>query len=678
MVVFTAIIAMLPVGAGWGAVTIFGLNPAVSGAIIAAGKSALWSLAGAALTKANVPAQQVQATLSQTDAPRIRPYGRNLLGGQRVFFEATEGTLFQIVVCAHGQVDGLVQFWWDGEPVETDADGFVHRYKRNYFRDGSGAGGDYTGIPPRNLSLFPTLWTPQHRLQGQATFLAIFGDPSDDNFAKVFPKGAYTVVQAEIRGVRVRNMAGDLVYSENAGLCIRDLMTHADGWNIPLARLDAASWGNFVALCGEAVPLAAGGTEPRYSLCGYYSLDDALKDTTARMLATCDGQIYETAEGQIGILGGQWSEPDVTITADDILSIEMADGYDPFTDYNVLKGSFVSPLHAYQSTEVAELRDETSLATQEERIEQYDNDMVPSNGQMQRLMNIKLAKDRREMVGSIHTNLVGMKARFPKGDGIYTIRIVAEEFGLDGVFEVTSHSFDIPSGTCDIGIASIANPYGWTTADERPLPPTINELDLPDRSRPALDPVLDQEIVGVSGDVKGVRLVVTVSDPGRGDLNLQAQIAAGTHTADAAVAWIDMPAANYRAESGVLDDGATYTVRVRWRGRGSWVLAGVMTTIANPSIPAAPTEFNATMVGPNAYLDWVNPGSDYWRTQIWRGRTDVFADAALIATVAGSPGQAASYTNRSPTSDATLRYWAVTLNASQIPSAPAGPQTVTT
>lgn len=56
----------------------------------------------------------------------------------------------------------------------------------------------------------------------------------------------------------------------------------------------------------------------------------------------------------------------MTITADDILSIEMTDGYDPFTDYNVLKGSFVSPLHAYQSTEVAELRDEASLATQED------------------------------------------------------------------------------------------------------------------------------------------------------------------------------------------------------------------------------------------------------------------------------------------------------------------------
>lgn len=677
MVVFSAIITMLPVGAGWGAVTVFGLSPAVSAAIIAVGRSALWSLASAALIKPNVPRQQVQATLNQTDAPRIRAYGRNLLGGQRVFFESAEGTLFQIVVCHHGQVDGLIRFWWDGEPVETDPDGFVHRYKRNYFRDGSGAGGDYTGIPARNLDLFPTLWTADHRLQGQATFLAIFGDPSDEDFAKVFPKGAYTVVQAEVRGARVRNMAGAAVYSENAGLCIRDLMTHADGWSIPLDRLDTASWQGFVNLCGQAVPLAAGGTELRYRLCGFYSLDDALKDTTARMLATCDGQIYETADGQIGILGGKWSEPDVTITADDILSIEMTDGYDPFTDYNVLKGSFVSPLHAYQSTEVAELRDEVSLATQEERIEQFDNDLVPANGQMQRLMKIKFAKDHREWTGTIRTNLVGMKARFPKGDGIHTIRIMDDD--LSGVFEVTSHSFDIPSGTCEIGIASIANPYGWTAAEEKPLPPGVEDLEVPEHNLPALDPVLTQEIVTVSGDVQGVKAVVTVTPPDRSDLELRAQIAPGTHAADDTAAWVDMSATNYRAESGVLDDGQTYTVRVRWRGRGGWELAGALTAVANPVQPDPPTAFDAMATGGNVYLDWVNGVTGFHRVQVFRNGSNSFGTASLIATVSGLAGLPSQYTDvipPPPPPTGSRYYWVRTVNASGITSTVVGPESV--
>ena len=690
MVVFT----YLATTSLWASISgALGLSANVAAAVISIGQSLSWSLAASLLTRSKVSGQQVQATISQTDAPRIRAYGRNLLGGQRVFFESHSDHLHQIIVAHHGQIDGLISMWIDGEPVSTEASppgvdggGRVNRYLAVFFKDGSGEGGDYGGVFDADglgwsdlTEAFPALWTPQHRLQNQATIYSVFGDPSDEDFVKYFPKGAYTVVQAEVRGSLVRDLSGAMVYSENAGLCIRDLMTHVDGWNIPVARLDTASWQAFVNLCGQAVQLADGGTEMRYRLCGFYSLDDALKGTTARMLATCDGQIYETAEGQIGILGGQWSEPDVTITADDILSIEMTDGYDPFTDYNVLKGSFVSPLHAYQSTEVAELRDEASLATQEERVEQYDNDMVPSNGQMQRLMKIKFAKDRREHTGTIRTNLVGLKARWPKGDGIHTIRIVADEFNINGVFEVTSHAFSIPDGFCEIGIASIANPYGWTAAEERPLPPSVADLGKPDHSLPALEPVLTQEIVGVSGDVQGVKVVVTVTDPERESLTLKAQVARGEHAANSTSArWVEMPAANYRAETGVLDDGATYTVRVRWRGRGAWELAGVVTTIANPTIPAAPTEFDATMVGMASYIDWVNAPSDFWRTQIRRGVTANFGDAVTIANVAGSAGQSSSYTDTSPPSGSVVRYWAVTLNPSGVPSTPAGPATVNT
>ena len=657
-----------------GSLSILGMSPAVTAAVISVGRSLSWSLASAALTRQKVPSQQVQATLSQTDAPRVRGYGRLLLGGQRAFFEAKDGRLHQIVVCHHGRVDGLIRFWWDGEPVVTDPNGEVQRYKHNYFRDGSGVGGDYEDV----LEEFPALWTTAHRLQGQATFYTRFGDPSDEDFAKVFPKGPYTVVQAEVRGSRVRNLAGDLVYSENAGLCIRDLMTHADGWNISLARLDDASWNRFAVTCAEAVPLAAGGTEPRYRLCGTYALEDALKDVTARMLATCDGQIYETAEGKIGILGGAWSEPDVTITAADILSIEMQDGFDPFADYNVLNGSFISPAHKYQSTPVMDLRDETALLTQEERAEQIDVDMCPSGSQLQRLMKIKWAKDHREHIGVIRTNLVGLKARWPKGDGLHTIRIRAQdEFGLDGIFEVTSHVFSIPDGYCEIGIASIANPYGWTAAEEKPLPPAVEDLETPDHTiAPPANPIVVQQIISVSGGVQGVKLVVSVDNPGRASLELQAQYAPGSLAADANAVWTNMAAANYRAETGVLNDGQQYTVRVKWRGRGDWIVAGVVTVVANPVQPAAPTGLTATATGGQVALDWINAPANYYRTQIYRNTTTSFGTATLIATVAGVAGKVSDYVD-TPGGTGARRYWAVTINPSGIQSTPAGPVTVT-
>lgn len=675
MVVFTALTwaasALMPGFAG--SLSILGMSPAVTAAVISVGRGLAWSLASAALTRQKVPSQQVQATLSQTDAPRVRGYGRLLLGGQRAFFEAEDGELHQIVVAHHGRVDGLIRFWVDGEPVTLDGDDKFGRYTKLLFRDGSGAGGNYEDV----LATFPTIWTTAHRLQGQATFYSRFGDPSDEDFAKVYPKGPYTVVQIEVRGSRVRNIAGDMVYTPNAGLCIRDHMTHVDGWNIPLARLDATSWAQFAQICDQSIPISAGGTEPRYRLSGTYSLDDALKDVTARMLATCDGQIYETAEGKIGILGGVWSEPDVTITADDILSIEMQDGFDPFSDYNVLNGSFVSPEHKYQSTPVMDLRDETALLTQEERSEQMDVDMCPSGPQLQRLMKIRWAKDHREHIGTIRTNLVGLKARWPKGDGLHTIRIQAEEFGLDGIFEVTSHVFSIPDGYCEIGIASIENPYNWTVAQERPMPPQFDELGRPINTvAPPSNPIIVQHRIVVSGDVQGVKLVVSVDNPGRASLELQAQYAPGNLAANASAPWTGMPAANYRAETGVLDDGQQYTVRIKWRGRGDWIKAGTITAIANPDQPAAPTSLTATATGGTVALDWINAPTRFYRTQIYRNTTTNFSTATLIATVAGVAGEVSDYVD-TPGGTGMRRYWAVTINGSGVQSTPAGPVTVT-
>ncbi|MDP0929002.1 hypothetical protein Q0601_17595 [Paracoccus onubensis] len=672
MAVFTLITAFVLPGAG--AFSLFGLSPAVTSAIFTIGRGALWSLAGAALNSPSIPRQQVQATISQTDAARLRAYGRNLLGGQRAFFEANNGQLHQIVVAHHGRVNDLIGFWVDGEPVTLDAGDKVNRYTELFFRDGSGAGGDYQRV----IDTFPTLWTDDHRLQGQATFYAVFGDPADEDFQEFFPKGPHTNVQVEIEGSLVPSLAGPLTYCENAGLCIRDLLTHPDGWNILPARLSSASWAAFVALCDQDVPLAAGGNEPRYRLSGYYSLDDPLKDVTARMLATCDGQIYETAEGEIGILGGAWSEPDVTITAEDILSVEMQDGFDPFTDYNTLGGSFVSPDHAYQPTPVNDIEDLVALLTQERRADQLDLEMCPSGSQLQRLMAIKFAKDRRDQVGKIRTNLVGLKARFPKGDGIHTIRVQAPEFDLDGVFEVTSHSFSIPDGFCEIGIASIENPYPWTTAMERSIPPSVSEMSKPIHTPPPLEGItLTQELTQLSSGVTGVKLAARLNDPDRDDLELRAQVAEGTPLpSDNSAGWSEMLVAGYRAETSILNDGQQYTVRLRWKGRGSWISAGTVTVVANPTPPAPPSEFGAMITGSDVYLDWINPAADFYRTRIYRNTVNDFGTADLIAVVDGLEGQPANYTDQALASG-TYHYWAVTLNPSSVTSAPAGPETVT-
>lgn len=673
MAIFTAISmwATAALGAGW---SLLGLSPAMTSALFSVGRAVSWSLASQALARQSVPAQKVQAIITQTDSPRVRAYGRVLLGGPKAFFEAQDGTLHQIVVIHHGAVDGLIRFWVDGEPVTLDADNKVHRYMRLLFRDGSGpVSGDY----PEVLSRFPGLWTSQHRLQWQATFNTAFGDPADEDFVGYFPKGTQTMVQAEVRASRVRDMLGAMVYSENAALCIRDYLIHPDGWRIPAASIDDDSFGRFAVICGQAVPLLAGGTEPRYRLCGHYALDDAPKDVAARMLATCDGQVHQTPEGKVGILGGAWSEPDVTITADDILELSVEDGFDPFTDFNILKGTFTSPAHSYQPIEVPDIRHEADLAMQGERVEQIEIDMCPSGSQMQRLMKIIAAKRRRDMTGTLTTNLVGLKARFPKGDGIHTIRVRAPDFGLDGVFEVTSHRFSVPDGWCEIGIASLANPYPWTASMERPIPTATGELPKPVKVIPPPSGAsLTQVHVRISGDTYGGKLRLTVNSVSRNDLTLQAQVAVGNVAADAAgsVTWTAMSGDRFSAETGILQNEQTYTVRYRWRGQGNWQKAGAVTIVANPNVPSAPTGF-ARVGTTGAQFQWRNPPDNFWKARLFRSSSPTFAGASYVDDIAGLPGQVSAYTDTPPAG--TWHYWVVALNGSSVASPPAGPLTIT-
>ncbi len=677
MAIFTAISmwATSALGAGW---SFLGMSPALSAAVFRAGSAIGWSLASQALMRQNVPHQKVQATINQTDLPRVRAYGRVLLGGLRAFFEADDGKLYQIIVLHHGPVDSLIAFRVDGKRVTVDAGGMVTTSPINpdmqlYFRDGTGQGGDYATV----RSAFTSLWTAQHRLQGQATMLAVMTNPGPEQFAEVWPKGPQTVIQAEVRGTPVRNMAGDLVYSDNAGLAIRDYVTHPDGWRIPQASIDNASFGAFVARCGEHVDLRAGGTEARYRIGGTYSLDDAPKDVAAMMLAACDGQIYQTPEGKVGILGGAWSEPDVTITADDILELSVEDGFDPFTDFNILKGSFLSPEHDYQPTEVPELRDEAALARQGARAEQVDIHMCPSGSQMQRLLKIVWAKRRRLMTGTMTTNLVGLKARFPKGDGIHTIRISAPDFGVDGVYEVTSHAFNVPDGTCQIGFASIDNPYRWDVSEEQPIAPPSGEMPTPARVTPPPEGAsLTQVPVRISGDTYGGKLRLTVNPVTRKDLTLEAHVARGNVAADAtgAVVWTAMSGDRFSAETGILENEQTYTVRYRWRGQKAWQKAGAVTIVANPNVPASPTQF-ARVGTTGAQFQWRNPADNFWKARLFRNTTNTFAGASFVADISGLPGQISGYTDTPGAG--TWHYFVVALNNSTVASPPAAPITVT-
>lgn len=564
MAIFSAISTFVA-----GVATSIGIGAAAAAAIGSLATNLILSAAVSAFSrpksrKAAIPKQLIQATINQAAGPRERVYGKQLLGGTRAFWETKGNKLHQIVLMAHGALDGEVQFWIDGAPIVIDGNGYVtsepyNRMIRLEWRDGSGSGGDYAGV----AAAFPTLWGVDHRLEGQATVYAEFTAPDVTNYNRMFPKGPLTDVQLEARGVSVLDhRTGQSVWSDNSGLCIADYLTAPDGFRIPVSKLDIDQWRAFADLSDEAVPLKDGGSEPRYRLWGVYSLQEQPKDVLERMTATCDGHIYQTPEGKVGIIGGRHSEPDVMITDADIYSLDIVEGESALTQFNVAKGIFTSADHAYQDTETAAWEDTQSLAINPEVSRDFEVVMCPANGQMQRLMKIEVGRKNRRWTGTVLTSLVGIKAMFPKGDGLHTIRLVSSEPDIDEVVEVTSFALQATPGEngviqwrCAIGVAAVSDWYSWDAlTEEKPAPSAPSTIGVE---------AIPVPTIAVLEEVSGPAARVTLVDIGRSDLVLEAQVRP-VSSSD----WDSMVVTDLSAKSAVLATG-DHVVRVRFKG-GGW------------------------------------------------------------------------------------------------------------
>jgi hypothetical protein len=145
-------------------------------------------------------------------------------------------------------------------------------------------------------------------------------------------------------------------YTENAALCIADYLANpvwgfsaAYGTEIPLPQLIAAA-----NICDEAVPLAEGGTEPRYAMNGQFNLEMKRGEALQNMLTSCAGRLTFSA-GQFVIWPAAWYG--ATPLALDAL--QQAAG--PFKWkqklairdlYNGVKGTFVSPVNNWEASDI--------------------------------------------------------------------------------------------------------------------------------------------------------------------------------------------------------------------------------------------------------------------------------------------------------------------------------------
>ena len=641
------------------------------------GSVALNLVARALAPKPNIPQSEIKAIINQTDAPRRIYVGQYLAGGIRALFDVSGSTLAQLVVVSHGAITQFREFWIDGEKVTLTGVDVTTGPKADYVkvntRDGKALGGDYG-----ELTNAFSYWGPNRKLTNQATFLVRSKAPKGERFMKVFPKAYNTVFQWVIQGQAVYDpRTGSTTYKDNAALVIAHYLTHPDGYRLDPSEVNWDSVSAMADVCDLPIAQKAGGTAPNLRLWGYWTLDEEPSSVLDRMHTSSGIRPYEMQDGKIGLIGGPFGEPACTLTAKDIKEIQTSEAISEREGYNVLNVFHLQPSQKYEIMEVAQWRDESRLAIEGEIAQEYRLEMCPNTSQARRLAKRQMHDDNRAKV-TIITNLVGLKARWPRRHGQrHTILLdYRPEDGsgreIVGEYEVIDHEFDPVSLECRIEIGRVSrSSEAWTAADEGET-----TADLPDpqvNAPPPLSAALSQRVIQVtSGARQAVLEVEAVAIPDREDLTIDAQYRrVGTG------AWVDMSSSDLEAQSGAVEDGRQYEAQVRWRGIfdgiAPWVALGPITIQIDATAPGQPTEL---MPGGGATITWRNPSGNFYSVRVYRGTTNVLANAALIGTVTGgASGQISEYPDA--VTPGTYYYWVRAANVSGLESPATGPVQIT-
>ncbi len=153
-------------------------------------------------------------------------------------------------------------------------------------------------------------WTPAHVLQGR-TYVAM---------KLIYDANHYTGLPEISFVVRGKNdiydpRTGTNGYTNNAALCIADYLAHpiwgfnqAYGTQIPNAQLISAA-----NTCDQLVPLANGGSEPRYQCDGAFDVSVKRGEVLQNLLTSCGGRLVFIG-GQYFIYPAAWVTPSGSVT----------------------------------------------------------------------------------------------------------------------------------------------------------------------------------------------------------------------------------------------------------------------------------------------------------------------------------------------------------------------------
>lgn len=608
-------------------------------------------------TKQKVSAQQFSS--KQSLPPRRRAYGTVMLAGPKIEYRSTGGKFYNGIYHCEGPIGGFLGFFLEDKRANIAPGGLngvagIAPWQNAVFLEGHLGYLDQAASP---MLLQLQQWDANDRLRGCAYSVMVATAPTEKSFPKVYPSGTWPEHRVLIRGSLVRNIddAGQTddpatwQWSDLATLCIVDHLTHPVwGLKVPMDLIDKSSFVAALYVDAQQVANKDGALFPRYYLGGAFDLTDEPADVLQGMLDARDGRLFLTADGKIGLSGGVFDPPEVTLTDPQIISTgQLEIGSGKRAAFNRLKISFVSPFHDYQVIEGDPWEDLNGQALADEILEaDFARSWVQNHNQLRRLAKIHTArKNPAYRLTGFVTDRSGLPALYED-----TIRLVLTRYGIDAVFTVERSVAAGDGSICTFDLVSIdPAAFAFDAATEEGIAPAIPGVDAAPALPPAplnLSVIIDRR--DVSGGTNAVFLRLIASQPAREDLRL-----IGRYRRLGDSVWIDMDAdSDNRGSviSSVLADGQTYEAQgaVATYGRAAqsdWIAASgsPVTAVSDNSPPSDPQQFSASAPGGGGVtLRWINGASrNYRSTLIYRasGINAPFYTASPAARNYGDPSE---------------------------------------
>lgn len=400
-------------------------------------------------------------------------YGRAKVSGPLVFAESSvsNDVIYLVVALAGHEIDAVEEIYFNDQAVGA--------------RDGYGlvTAGLYAGrvrivehlgaadqAADTMLTDQTTAWTESHRLAGVA-YLAIKLVYDRD----VFPRGIPNI-KALVRGKKLYDPRDDsTAWSTNLALAVRDYLAGDYGLASTSAEIDDTALAAAANICDEAVTLAAGGSEARYTVNAVLDTGSTPRANMEALLSGCGGALTWPA-GRWTLHVGAYEAPVLSLDEDDLAGPVQVRARVPRQDlYNGIKGTFVDPDQDWQPTDFPAVTNST-YATQDgaQIFRDVAFPVTTSSATAQRLAKMIVEKSRQGITVQAPFKLAAFKAA-----AWDNIELSLASLGwTEKVFKVTQWQFN-EAGSVNLTLQEEASAcYDWSA--EETLADPAPDTTLPD------------------------------------------------------------------------------------------------------------------------------------------------------------------------------------------------------